>query len=169
MHDQAFAEAARPRARRILRLPLLEYSIGHEILLQREQNALLAPGEAFLQLPGKEKSRALLRAVLICSQTWKENQRPWRWFSVWSWFVRGHQDFASSIAEFQIYRREGAAPAFGESVFDQGLGFLMFLYYARMEEQESVKIENRMDGLVKTQLAEHIEAYRKEQEGACRH
>jgi hypothetical protein len=150
MHDQAFAEAARPRARRILRLPLLEYSIGHEILLQREQNALLAPGEAFLQLPGKEKSRALLRAVLICSQTWKENQRPWRWFSVWSWFVRGHQDFASSIAEFQIYRREGstgpplvpieedgrelgspflarllafAAPAFGESVFDQGLGF----------------------------------------------
>ena len=46
MHDALFADAARPERVSILHLLMLDYSIGHELLLWRQRNPLVTLSRA---------------------------------------------------------------------------------------------------------------------------
>lgn len=108
MHDSAFAEAARPTRCSILRLPLLDYSIGHELLLFRQNNPLLFTKEGFDSITPDAQCAAVIRGVLICSRTWSENKKAHKWLRVWNWFNR-NADFPLAIAEFRNYRESGSS------------------------------------------------------------
>ena len=114
MHDAAFSEAVLPRPRRILKLPLRPYSIGHEILLLRHGNPLLLPFEQFTALHRSAQIDAVTLAALVCSKSWKENQgRDWT-VRIWQRLIR-NEDFALAIADFRTYRAEGTTcPPFPE-------------------------------------------------------
>lgn len=172
MSDQAFAAAARPTPQNVLRLDLLPYSIGHELLLQRAENPLLGSEDDFKKLPLANQVAAVMRAVLVCSRTWSQNHRADRWVRFWGWRIR-NADFPRAIAQFRAYRNEGRLwPRFtdpewtsdkepGRSLgspfmasllhycigrfqhpFDQPLGFTQFLYFAQSEQEGNCKIEN---------------------------
>lgn len=107
MHEAQFSEAVRPDMQAVLRLPLLPYSIGHEILLMRLGNPLVTMGaESFKELPLKHQRSALIRAVLVCYRNWKGNQRPERWLWLWGWFCK-KCDTAKEVEKFQAYRKAG--------------------------------------------------------------
>jgi hypothetical protein len=105
MNDCAFADAARQAPVRILRLPMLDYSIGHEMLLLSQRNALLFDG--FECLKAGEQRAALMRAVLICYRTWNQNQRADRHLMLWGWSIR-NVDWPTEIALFRNYRDAGS-------------------------------------------------------------
>lgn len=107
MHEQSFAAAIRPDIHAVLRLPLMPYSIGHELLLIRQNNPLVTMGaESFKELPLERQRSALMRAVLVCYRSWSQNQKADRWLWLWGWFVR-KCDTAEEVEKFQIYRQEG--------------------------------------------------------------
>lgn len=108
MTSTEFADAARQSPVRILRLPMLPYSLGHEIILLNERNALaVLPFAEFNALPLIERIRAVVRAAQVCCRTWKENQSllPWLW--LWSLLNR-NADIESAIITFQKYRLAGS-------------------------------------------------------------
>lgn len=77
MHDEAFADSVRPAPCVILRLPMRDYSIGHELLLYRRRNPFVTldnPAK-FSQLPPMEQHRAVLEAAQVCGRSWAENER----------------------------------------------------------------------------------------------
>lgn len=107
MHDLSFADAVRPVRVRVLKLDLREYSLGHEALLLSGRNALLlSRPEAFAELPMEQQVFAVKTAALICSSTWKENQKPSRWLRLWSWATR-KANYPLAIADFQNYLAAG--------------------------------------------------------------
>lgn len=106
MHDFEFSQAVRPPQSRVLRLTLRDYSIGHEIRLLQSHNPLLASREYFDGLPTIIQRAAVIRAVLVCCQTWAQSKRPHRWLRLWGWLNR-KADFALAIAEFRNYRAAG--------------------------------------------------------------
>lgn len=111
MHELQFADTARPTAIRILRLQLLEFSLGHEALLLQARNAffVLPPGvKQFSDLPLEQQIFAVKTAVLVCSQNWAANQRPHRWLKLWGWLTR-KENYPLAIAEFQNYLAAGRA------------------------------------------------------------
>lgn len=76
MHEPIFAEAAQPWPVDCLRQGLRVYSVGHDLLLIRQQNPLVClTEEGFNSLPESEQVRSLRRAVLICGNDWESNQR----------------------------------------------------------------------------------------------
>lgn len=110
MHDEAFADATRPTPACVLCLPLLDYSIGHEVLLLRRRNpiVLLSPAH-FFDLSDQEQARAIMEAVWICANTWRENRRqPFAWLKIriWGWKIR-NANFSLAIAEFRNYLDAG--------------------------------------------------------------
>jgi hypothetical protein len=106
MHDLAFADAARPTRVACLRLQLLDYSIGHEILLLQQRNPLLCLArDDFDTLPLAEQILAVKSAALICCQTWRQNQTRHRWLRLWGWLTR-KSNYALAIAEFRNYLDE---------------------------------------------------------------
>lgn len=108
MHDEAFADATRPTPRVILRLLMLDYSIGHELLLVARRNPLVVLSQdEFSLLPDREQRRAMIGAALICSNTWASNQKPHKWTRLWGWMIR-KENFDLAIAEFRNYRAEGS-------------------------------------------------------------
>jgi len=109
MHDLAFADAARPTRVACLRLPLCDYSLGHELLLQRELNPiLLLPADQFNALPLEEQILSLNRAVLLCSQTWRQNIKPpWFW-RLWLWRIKT-ENYPLALADFRNYLAAGRA------------------------------------------------------------
>lgn len=172
MQETLFADAARPATAVILRLRLLDYSIGHEILLQRQRNPLVTLSwEDFNKLKLTEQITALLRAVLVCSQTWEQNKKPQKWVWLWSWLNR-KENYPLAIADFFNYRLSGStfpvttklgeseagrrfggpllarvidkvAPLYGRETMDCPLGFSYWLYFSAMEAEGCVKIENQ--------------------------
>jgi len=104
MHDAAFAESARPSPVRLLGFRLRPYSVGHELILQRQANPLAIGGGVEL--------RHLLEAVLICSQTWKENDRmasdPFIGLKLrlWKFRVR-RENLPAAVQHFRRYREHG--------------------------------------------------------------
>lgn len=106
MNAFLFADAIRSKPVRVLRLPMLEYSIGHELLLQSERNALLLPGFDSLQI--NEKCFAIIRAALICSRTYEEYSKRQSWLKFWHWMIC-RDDFFESIKSFQEYRMRGSS------------------------------------------------------------
>ena len=109
MHDLAFADAARPRKAVVLGVPLLPYSLGHDLLLtQRENPFLLLEREAFDLLPAAQQISALAQAVLVCSRDWRGNHRPVRpWHK--QPFISERTDWPVQIAEFRNYHAAGRA------------------------------------------------------------
>jgi hypothetical protein len=84
MTNFPFAVAATQGTSRVMGLTLLPFSIGHKVLLEREQSP-------FLSADQKPSFRDLLKAVLICSQPF-HTKRSGFWFAVklklWLWRVR---------------------------------------------------------------------------------
>lgn len=180
MQAMAFAEATRPRPRRILRVRLHDYSLGHEILFYRTNSPFLS--EEFETLPDSVKREAIIQAVSICSRTWEENKKPECWLRLWLWLIR-NDNFDHAIQEFIQYRAEGsscpalkqiphvdeartlgapfharlltfAAPLFGPTVFDQPFGMLVWMYFAQLESDERVQVKSDVDFQKERELAE---------------
>ena len=109
MNDLAFADCARPTPVAILRLSLMPYSIGHEVLLLKERNPfVMCDAGQFAELPLEQQIYAAKRAVLICSQGWRENHGRQKWLRLWGWLTR-RSDYALAIAEFRNYMIMGRA------------------------------------------------------------
>ena len=188
MNHLAFADAARPARCVILRLPMLDYSIGHEILLLREGNPLIVPDENATE----EKYRVgIIRAALICSRTWGENQRHFRWFKLWQWLAR-HSDFSLAVADFHNYRRAGismpevmptpgekgrnlGAPhiarlleysmkLYGPAAFDMPFGLAQWMYYSGAESEGGCIIPSEEEKATQSAVEEMERTIRKEQE-----
>ena len=108
MNQFLFADAIHPKQVRILRLPMEKYSIGHEMLLLSERNALVNLSEAdFNNIPLADKIFAVMRAVLICSRPYAQYNRRHRWLRTWQFLLSGH-DFTEAINSFRQYRADGS-------------------------------------------------------------
>lgn len=106
MHDALLADSALPRQRVCLRLPLLTYSIGHEILLWHARNPILIFSDRDWQAITWEKKKSWLRkAVLICHNDWRGNQKVEKWLRLWHWMI-DRCDWALEMAEFRNYLME---------------------------------------------------------------
>jgi hypothetical protein len=108
MHETAFADATRQTRSVVLNLPLRPYSIGHELALINQRNAMLSPQEDFDALPASDQCRAVISAALICCRSWREQDSPFGRF----WYRRFDRanrraDYAVEIAEFRNYRASG--------------------------------------------------------------
>lgn len=174
MHERAFAESARPRPRRVLRLPLRDYSIGHELILIQRHNPLLVEG--FEKLEKQDRIAAVVDATLICSQTWEQNKKRDKWLRLWLWLIR-NSDFDSAAIELLTHRAEGSSfpklePAtkdergrelggpflgrvlcyglrtIGQSVYDMPLGHLQWCYFCQGESDGMFKIQNETESEV---------------------
>lgn len=109
MHEAIFSNAVQPKSVSVLRLNLLPYSLGHEVLLYRVESPFVYLSDAsFDALPLADRIKAVRIAALICSNTWKQNQRPQRWLSFWTWFTR-RSDFEQEILTVREYLKEGNA------------------------------------------------------------
>ena len=108
-HELQFSDSVRPARVRILKLALLDYSLGHEALLLNQRNAfLLCSAKQISEMPMEQAIFALKSGVLICSQTWSENHRPQKWIRLWGWLTR-NENWPLAIAEFQNYISAGRA------------------------------------------------------------
>lgn len=101
MHELALSRAALPAPVTCLGRELKPYSLGHELWLIRESNAVL-----------RGSVEGLHGAVLICSHTWDELKelRSWRWQSLdlklWHWRTR-KIDPRAELLKFIEYRNNG--------------------------------------------------------------
>lgn len=103
MHELSFADAARPTPVVCLRLRLHPYTLGHEILLLKERNAVfLCPQEQFAALPLEQQIFAIKRFTLICSQSWEENAGRQKWLNLWGWLTR-KADYSIELVEIRNY------------------------------------------------------------------
>lgn len=102
MHDLAFADAARPAQMRCLRLPLRDYSIGHEIILLQRRNALLINPARGSGSDDSSLVAALYEAVLVCHRSWGEQGRREKNLRLWGW-VNRKADLKSEISNFKSY------------------------------------------------------------------
>jgi hypothetical protein len=178
MNEEAFADATRPTPRVILRLLMLDYSIGHELFLTARRNPLLfLAAKDFADLPDEAQRLAVCEAALVCSQPWKSLKLRQRWLRIWGWLIR-KEDFAAAAAEFLAYRAAGSrcpriadpwaadeepaekGRALGspwharminflrgqgipnDEVMDYPLGKATFEFFAHMEDESRVKVEN---------------------------
>lgn len=203
-----FVDAILPKKVRVLRLSLLNYSLGHELILLSERNSLaFLSEEDFDRLPINEQVFAVMRAVLICSTSYEEfSKKKQRWLRLWNWIIF-REDFLEAAKQFRDYRAAGStyprpptrdadqiangkedegrqlggdlmprlinflchrATALGyKSVYEIPYGFALHLYFTDLEMEGRIKIENERERQVKNELAEHMDAIRKEREAAC--
>lgn len=83
---------------------MLDYSIGHELILLGQRNLMLTYG--FSTSPIKDQIEACAMAALVCCQTWKQNQNPHRWLGLWRWKNK-HANYQVEIEAFTTYRNAG--------------------------------------------------------------
>jgi hypothetical protein len=107
MQSRAFADAVRQAPRRILRVWLQPYSLGHEMLLTAEGNPLLWQGMLWESLPIERKIFSVIRAVQICSRNWKQNQKPDHNLKLWFYLIR-KDDKLAACEQFKEYRNTGS-------------------------------------------------------------
>ena len=109
MHEQTFANSFRPSKTTVLKLPMLTFSIGHELLLIGRSNPMLAYNlDSFKELSIVEKSRALIEAAIICyddknekANALIENAKAWV-------KAASDVDLDSELTKFYAYRDEGS-------------------------------------------------------------
>jgi hypothetical protein len=102
MHDAIMADAARPARVSILKLPMLDYSIGHEIVLWQRRNAFVTHlPDSFDELPLVERIKALQQAVLVCCEKIPRSAR------FWAWRCR-NLDMLDEMKKFREYRAAGS-------------------------------------------------------------
>ena len=101
MHENLLSHAVVPQRFTVLRLPLMPYSLGNELMMQREENPLLLLSrKEFDELSQVKQCYSLIRAVNICCV------RPPKVFWWWSWRNK-REDFALAVAEFRNYLDAG--------------------------------------------------------------
>ncbi len=105
MHEALLSRAALPAPTIVLGLTLRPYSIGHELYLIREQNAIVTGG--------KPRQADLAQAALICCNTWAETRKlcgDWLFpLKAWFWKRRARGlIFEVELQAFQDYRAEGS-------------------------------------------------------------
>lgn len=119
MNQFAFADAVRPAPCRILRLPMLPYSVGHELLLQAERNPFAASPEKVHALSLEARCLALLKAVLICSRPYADYGRKHRWLKLWTRLL-SDEDYFVGGEVFQHYRALGCTfPKLADTEIDE--------------------------------------------------
>jgi hypothetical protein len=101
MHDTIFSDAFRPPRFVVLRLPLLTYTIGHELVLIGQRNPLALDPESALAMPWNVAGEWLMKAVLVCCE-----HRP-RWLSWWESRCLGAA-VDSEVRKFLAYRMAGS-------------------------------------------------------------
>ena len=84
MHEFCFSDVSLPDRQAVLELPLLDFCIGHRLILLRQRNPLLWQTEAdFNLLPFARQNFWLVEAVYVCAQSFAGRQRlekePTRW------------------------------------------------------------------------------------------
>ena len=122
-HDLAFAGAARPTPVVILGLPMLPYSLGHELTLAAQMNPVLADPASFASLDPLDQAVALTRAACVCACTWQELNpgpftfrgwfRNWLFLRAWRWkqfglFRRKRPSYEVAAVQMAVYRRDGS-------------------------------------------------------------
>lgn len=84
-------------------LPLLAYSIGHEIILWRENNPLVTRERDVLR-------EDVAAAAFVCCQTWEESQSAgwlYNFIRIKAWNFRTRKlNAATEALKFDAYRRE---------------------------------------------------------------
>jgi hypothetical protein len=150
MHEAAFARAALPAPCQVLGMALKPFSLGHEVYLERE-NRYPKPETRILETP-----LSLIKAVLICCQSWEELQgmtSDWLLdLKLWIWKRRLRKtDWPGELRAFEVYRQEGSLefplsdivrPGSGSGPRPPGTPFLLRLHQflvirMRMEEVEA--------------------------------
>lgn len=101
MHETEFADAFRPKRFTVLLLPLVDYTIGHEVVLWQKRNPLVTSPASFCIFPAEEQSRALAEAALVCSQ--KQPRFVARWVRKFS-----RLDLNDEAEKFLQYRACGS-------------------------------------------------------------
>ncbi len=105
MHETSFADATRPVRVQVLKRPLLNFSIGHRLLLLQRRNPFFFGENYFNALPNSEQQRAVKEAAWICSNTIERNEsQPFLFFKVklWLWQIR-NENYPLAIAEMRNY------------------------------------------------------------------
>lgn len=104
MHEAIFADACRPAPAFCLRLPLLTYTIGHELLLIQTRNPLVCMDDtSFNALPADLQRASLRRSVIICSRDWEQHDKPQRFLRLWKWVCDKFCVYELEIAQFRNY------------------------------------------------------------------
>lgn len=106
MHEPLLSQAAAAAPTVCLGLLLEPYSIGHEVLLFRNESPFIS-GEREPEL------KDIITAVVICAHTWTQTQtmhRDWLLaFKVWLWRRRLRQiDLPFEISRFRHYMATGS-------------------------------------------------------------
>lgn len=85
-----------------------KYSVGHELILQSERNALVTLSDLeFSALSVNDKIFSIIRASLICSRPYSECFRKNRLLHLWHWII-SREDFLKAIKDFSEYRANGS-------------------------------------------------------------
>jgi hypothetical protein len=105
MHEGLLAQAALPAPTVCLGLLLRPYSLGHELLLFRNESP-------FVTRARPSQLEDLIAAAMICFQTWEENQRMYQdrllRFKTWLWRRRiSKMAWQLDLAAFNAYRADG--------------------------------------------------------------
>lgn len=135
MHELPFADAIRPAAVSVLKLLMLRYSVGHEIVLLSRRNPLVMGSEGeFSRLAGEEQRTAIILAADVCCQTWAEyhaSYNAWQRFRIGRKWAQWRQaiadaDYPLAIAEWRNYRAAGSATFTTEEMPNTGDEFRYF-------------------------------------------
>ena len=106
MHEHELSLSIIPKRYEVFGLPMRDYSIGHEIILTREQNPFLED----VQLIERDK---VAEAAFVCCQTWSENRdssAALTWLKIKAWAFRTRKRNATTEAlKFIAYRNESLA------------------------------------------------------------
>lgn len=127
MQDTNFAHAIRPLPVCILKLPLRNYSLSHELFLLREKNAFLLKSPAdFAVMSVASQIFALNRAVWICSNTHSQNESE-HFIRLKSWIIEFRNrrlsgpDYAIEITKMWQYLSLGrGCPRLSKRVLEAG-------------------------------------------------
>lgn len=113
MHECALADAARPPRASVLQLNLLDYTLGHDLLLWSQRSPFVTyTRESCAELPLAEQINALIKAADVCSQTWEQNNFAPRTFferrrfkKAWRQWNKclDHADYPVEIEHFHDY------------------------------------------------------------------
>lgn len=108
MHESLLAQAALPQRYVVLGLLLRPYSLGHELYLLRQDNAVIS------EEPWKSDRADLAEAVFICANSFRQNERtafefrPWTAFKIWIWKRRTRKlNTPTELLKFVTYRNQG--------------------------------------------------------------
>lgn len=108
MHEPQLALAAWPNTTTVLRLKLMPYSIGHELLLWRHGSPfVIFNRDGIAAMDAVDRIEAVKRAAMVCSRSWQDNQRDVA--NLGEWLKKSGEDNHDEAAvAFMDYRDAGS-------------------------------------------------------------